>query len=1171
MNQGIKKTIVYLIIIVMIISAFPLEAKADGDSISNAYVIEENTSYELQKTPNSKHAYYKFSLDESALCSFVITADYSAAFTIYTAQGTMVATTKINPSNSKLDYSVNLSSGDYYIDFEMLALSSTQKYVRHKFTFTLSRNNEQIIEDDTLYKYFADVPEGTVGETEINNAYEQGLVGGFGTNAYGKQIYKPGKSVTRVQFAIMLYNLANKMGYIDDVNKVDNCTFTDIGKGDSGYKEVAWANSNGIITGFNAKSFKPKNSITRAQITMMLIKYANYIGEDTSNRIENAPIYSDYIWVQDNFRDSVKWAMAEGILTGMKKGGYPVINPDGLATRAQCAMFVWRYYSKEHIYLKSIEENYAELQDRVKEIKDNNLFVCDIYDNLCDIIISDEGEVLGTLNESGIREDIDFTTEYRVIASDDFESGTLYSLNQIVNGIDVVGGELFVYTDREGYVSSIYGSYISYDFPMSYPSLSFETRNQIALNRTKEVFNSSNVEVRELGTVIREYEGEYLLVYAYEGSVIGGNGFNTLSFYVNSKTQDTIYESFNVSNVMEEQNAEGQQGNQTLDVEHTDGKYYLLDTNRKLKVINAANDKDWLNTINNNINDYRQPFYKTPYWTDDNSVVDNVSPAGVDILANIERASSCYSDLFNRSNMKDVSNDSDDGYIFLVVNADNNGEGMNAYAHGDAAISVTLLYPGFSDVFSTYIDVMGHEYTHGVIYNEVVTRKQVPRDYSHDFDAINEGLADVFGNLVEDYCDDSNLNGTGNGRIDVLSREMSEFLLASKYHNNPKMESHKGIPVISYPVYLMNKGIDGDSDKIINNRQVAYMLYDLLPRLDQHDSFIKYRMKLENLIYNTGRFGDEYQFTGSQKDCLIDALDSAGIEPTYVYKLLTNGKIYTAGTNHKVYYKTDIEIRDLSGEICACEENNLGGMDLSKYDLEPGIYNIIVKDKANDEEYTYSCILNDNNDHSSHVKQYKPSITVFVDNVNSYKDDYDWKSISLINLSSYLDGGADMGTVSDFLPFIPGYENSSKLGLRAEMTVKEAKATIKDGLGFKANSIWSGRRTFTVNGIEWDYYKYPVAATNNAIRFFTGLDISTDRLTNGAEGLEVKYDGYYLYAPAWYAGPPSVKLVKAEKCDTDIRIYYYWGGPGPIDDPWVAYFGKLPNGKYRLYSTKHTW
>ena len=191
---------------------------------------------------------------------------------------------------------------------------------------------------------FKDVSSNSIGVDEIMEAYEYGVVGGYGT--IGNLSYKPNRNVTRAQFAIMLYKLGVYNDWIDEDDPIYGNGFTDMSPSDSGYKEVMWAESHGVISGFSNGKFKPTNPITRQQLTLMLQRFGDLYGIDVYSGSKSISGFVDSAKVNNTFRSSVEWAYGQGILSGKKKNGQNIIDPNGSATRAQCAMFVMRFQHK---------------------------------------------------------------------------------------------------------------------------------------------------------------------------------------------------------------------------------------------------------------------------------------------------------------------------------------------------------------------------------------------------------------------------------------------------------------------------------------------------------------------------------------------------------------------------------------------------------------------------------------------------------------------------------------------------------------------------------------------------------------------------------------------------------------------------------------------------------
>ncbi|MBR1507652.1 MAG: S-layer homology domain-containing protein [Eubacterium sp.] len=191
---------------------------------------------------------------------------------------------------------------------------------------------------------FTDLPVTNSMYPFVERASDLGIISGIPNTRTGSTKFNPVKPVQRDQFAIMLFNLAKIQGVVDKDYKPTSTKLKDISKDSTGYEAIVWADENGIVTGFANGNFKPGNNISRAQITLMLMRYAQKYGFDTSARDESILTYADADNIQEAFVSSIEWASAEGIMSGITKNGQKMVNPNGNAVRTQCAIFMIKYF-----------------------------------------------------------------------------------------------------------------------------------------------------------------------------------------------------------------------------------------------------------------------------------------------------------------------------------------------------------------------------------------------------------------------------------------------------------------------------------------------------------------------------------------------------------------------------------------------------------------------------------------------------------------------------------------------------------------------------------------------------------------------------------------------------------------------------------------------------------
>ncbi len=102
---------------------------------------------------------------------------------------------------------------------------------------------------------------------------------------------------------------------------------------------IAWAAENGIVFGYNEKTFAPNDTVTREQIAAIFYRYAQYKGVNTkaSSALKG---YTDVDEVSDWAMDAVKWAKATGFMIGRTT---TTLNPAEGTMRSELAQFLYRW------------------------------------------------------------------------------------------------------------------------------------------------------------------------------------------------------------------------------------------------------------------------------------------------------------------------------------------------------------------------------------------------------------------------------------------------------------------------------------------------------------------------------------------------------------------------------------------------------------------------------------------------------------------------------------------------------------------------------------------------------------------------------------------------------------------------------------------------------------
>ncbi|MGN0329694.1 MAG: S-layer homology domain-containing protein [Kineothrix sp.] len=170
----------------------------------------------------------------------------------------------------------------------------------------------------------------------VKYTYVNGIMKGIS----GTDRFEPDAPLTRAMFATVLYRMAGEplTAYGD--------RFTDVEEGKWYSNGIIWANSRGIVAGFDDGSYGINRNITREQIAKMLYEYARDCSYDIS---ASAPLssYTDLDQVSNWAKGYMEWSVGVGMISGKPNGnGSYRLDPKGEATRAECAAMLKRFQNK---------------------------------------------------------------------------------------------------------------------------------------------------------------------------------------------------------------------------------------------------------------------------------------------------------------------------------------------------------------------------------------------------------------------------------------------------------------------------------------------------------------------------------------------------------------------------------------------------------------------------------------------------------------------------------------------------------------------------------------------------------------------------------------------------------------------------------------------------------
>ncbi|MFR3560108.1 MAG: IdeS/Mac family cysteine endopeptidase [Paraclostridium sordellii] len=157
---------------------------------------------------------------------------------------------------------------------------------------------------------------GHWAKKEINQFISNGYV-----NGYEDKTFRPDNSITRAEFV----KLVNK--YFGFNNK-EAIKFSDININDWYYNDICIASKAGYINGYEDKTFKPDKTITREEVSKILITIKN----KQDNIYDKLNKYPDKNKVSNWAKPYVEGAIEQGYLKGNDLG---LLNPINNITRAE--------------------------------------------------------------------------------------------------------------------------------------------------------------------------------------------------------------------------------------------------------------------------------------------------------------------------------------------------------------------------------------------------------------------------------------------------------------------------------------------------------------------------------------------------------------------------------------------------------------------------------------------------------------------------------------------------------------------------------------------------------------------------------------------------------------------------------------------------------------------
>lgn len=450
------------------------------------------------------------------------------------------------------------------------------------------------------------------------------------------------------------------------------------------------------------------------------------------------------------------------------------------------------------------------------------------------------------------------------------------------------------------------------------------------------------------------------------------------------------------------------------------------------------------------------------------------------------------------------------------------GDTQNAESWGGHGIPLTVLSFGIDNSLAN--DVIGHEYMHSV------ERSISGMVYERESGAIMEAYSDIFGEIMEDWCDDGVLNNSCDWMFDTTLRNIIDPTQSScpnTYHGNHWADTsdtdrdHGGVhtnnTVISHAAYLMWTGIRHRPDfEPLSTQDISDLFYTALEHVPADCTMKQLKTILINnaeILYKQGRL------TNKKCLCVAEAFKQVGLDSeNMTYTVSNNFELNVYDIQGQLYdnYSLTIEQVDVenipqgpmtSAKTTKISTNNVQSAEPYPITLNPGVYRMLISDLSNkkDTKSFYITVLPNGETSLAIFTLFGKSVNNLAENVKG-----DFKSADIpsgaVEFNGhyyYLYDGGIASTYDEALQFC-----KSKNGYLATLTSKEENEFV---------------------------YSY-MCGRNCSSAYFGLSDAENEGIWEWCTGEEVSYLN-------WHSGEPN-----GENSNEDYGLFYYKYADGTWND-----------------------
>lgn len=182
---------------------------------------------------------------------------------------------------------------------------------------------------------FSDVPANAWYQTAVSSLADQNILSGTGGSKFS-----PDDPLTRAAFVTMLAKTVLTPSDLEQYFFKGN--FKDVAEKSWANPYVNWASEAGVVSGYENKTFRPNNPVSRQEMAVMVRNFARATGR-RMDAVQEKIAFTDQASIAKFAIESVGACQQAGVISGYQNGTF---RPNGYATRAEAAALYYNFLQK---------------------------------------------------------------------------------------------------------------------------------------------------------------------------------------------------------------------------------------------------------------------------------------------------------------------------------------------------------------------------------------------------------------------------------------------------------------------------------------------------------------------------------------------------------------------------------------------------------------------------------------------------------------------------------------------------------------------------------------------------------------------------------------------------------------------------------------------------------